>query len=237
MFVRFLFYQSPKEQASEALVLLLSSLRCSQITDDGEEDDLGSIFEIECDSAPPSTISFRRLSAAAINAAIKHRDKDKQISIRDLSLTYERAKGIHFENMERTPFRPEVENHPGKLLSYTDAVQDDKKSVFKAFFPRPERFLFTDWPRLSNAKCSTITFALKTDFSPALPLRCGTKAPKCVVGSSSCFFDGGDNGQHCVSSPSARSGEWCPADERENLSKRKREDERLNPADKAKKHM
>jgi hypothetical protein len=144
--------------------------------------------------------------------------------------------GRHFEQMERTPFRPQVENHPGKFFSIVDAVQVDKNSAFKAFSPRPERFVFTDWPRLSDAKCSTITFALKTNDSPALPLRFGSKMPKSGVGSSSCFFNDSDDGQQCVS-PSARSGEWCPAEEHDNLSKRKREDERLNPADEAKKRM
>jgi hypothetical protein len=229
MSVRFLFYQSPKAQASEKLVLMLSSLRCTQNTDDGT-DDLGSIFGIERDSAPPSIISFRSLPATAIDSVIKNRDKSKEVSMRELSQTYHRSMGLHFEQMERAPFRPQVEKHPGKFFSFVDAVQDDKNSAFKAFSPRPERFVFADWPRLSDAKCSTITFALKTNVSPALPLRFGSKIG---VGSSSCFFDDSDGGQQCAS-PSARPGEYCPA-EHDNLSKRKREDERLNPADETKK--
>jgi hypothetical protein len=160
--VRFLFFQSPKSQAS--LVLMLSSLRCTQNTDDGEEDDLGSIFEIERDSTPPSMISFRSLSATAIDAVIKNRDKNKEVSIRELCQTYHRSMGRDFEQMERLPFRPQVEKHPGKFRSFRDAVQDTKKSDFKSFSPQLQNFVFTDWPNLKVAESCTITFALKSDI-------------------------------------------------------------------------
>jgi hypothetical protein len=230
-----LFYQSPKAQASEKLVLMLSSLRCTQNTDDGTKD-LGSIFEIEHDSRPPPVINFRSLSATAIESVIKNRDKSKEASIRELSQTCHRSMGLHFEQMERTPFRPQVENHNGKFFSFVDAVQDDKNSAFQAFTPRPERFVFADWPGLSDTKSSAITFAVKTNARPALPFQCDSKTPKSGVGSSVCLFDGSDDSRQLVS-PSALSGEWCPADERDNLSKRKREDERLDPADEIKKRI
>lgn len=176
---------------------MLSNLRCTQNTDDGEVDDLGSIFEIESDSTPPSMISFRSLSVTAIDAVFKNRDKNKEVSIKELSQTYHRSMGNDFEQMERTPFRPQVEKHPGKFRSFRDAVQDTKKSGFKSFSPQLQNFVFTDWPKLQGADSSTITFALISDVRPIyetpLTSRNETKPSESVgattPGTNMCVFD------------------------------------------------
>ena len=148
-------------------VLFLSSLRCTQIRKDGEVDDLGSIFEIENGNEPPSTVSFKSLSAAAIEAVIKNRDKNKEVTVKELSQTFQRAMGTEFEKLERTPFRPQVENHPGKFRSFQEALQGTKKSDFHAFTPQMQHFVFSNWPMLNGAESSIIKFASKTDMRPA----------------------------------------------------------------------
>jgi hypothetical protein len=146
------------------LVLLLSSLKCIQNTDDGEVHDLGSIFEIECGSKPPSTICFETLSAAAVEATTKK--SDGRVTSRDLILTFQRAMGSEFEKLEQTPFRPQVDKHPGKYASFRETLQSANQSEFLAFTPELQQFVFSNWPTLADANDSVICFACKNQSQP-----------------------------------------------------------------------
>ena len=159
---RYLFHGLSAEKASQQLVRLLSSLRCTQniSDDDGEVADLGSIFEIEPGSEPPPTISFKTLSAAAVEAT--RPPGVREVSVRDLSLTFQRAMGLEFERLERTPFRPQVKKHSGKFGSFQEALQDTKGSGFQVFTPELLQFSFSSWPALNDASDCIIAFAPST---------------------------------------------------------------------------
>ncbi len=154
--VRYLFHGV--QNASQELVLLLSSLKCTQNTDDGDVHDLGSIFEIESGSKPPSTLCFQKLSA--VKATTKK--SEGRVTSRDLVLTFQRAMGLAFEALEETPSRPEVDKHPGKIASRREALRSDNKTEFQPFNPQPQQFVFSNWPTLASAKDSIISFAYRT---------------------------------------------------------------------------
>jgi hypothetical protein len=131
---------------------------------------MGSIFEIECGSAPPSTISFKSLSGAVVDAVMPKRDKSKEathgVSAKDLCQTFQRTMGLEFEQLERTPFRPQVENHPGKFRSFREAL-NSKKSDFQAFSPQLQLFIFSNWPLLNSGDSSIIKHAPRTETRTA----------------------------------------------------------------------
>ena len=154
-----MFHGSSAEIASQQLVRLLSSLRSTQniSEEDAEGADLGSIFEIESGSEPPSTINFKSLSAAAVEAT--RPQGVREVSVKDLSLTFQRAMGIEFERLERTPFRPQVQKNSGKFRSFQEALQAPKTSDFLEFTSEPLQFSFSNWPKLNDASDSLIIFA------------------------------------------------------------------------------
>ena len=162
IFVRYLFHGVQK--ASQQLVLLLSSLKCTQNTDDGDVHDLGSIFEIESGSKPPSTISFENLPAAAVEVTTKK--SEGRVTARDLFLTFQRAMGSEFEALEQTPSRPQVDKHPGKFASFREALRSANKSEFQTFTPQLQQFVFSNWPMLAGAEDSVISFAYKNSTQP-----------------------------------------------------------------------
>lgn len=157
-----MFHGVSAQKASQQLVRLLSSLRIYQniSEDDGEVADLGSIFEIESGCEPPSTISFKNLSAAAVEAT--RPPGVREVSVRDLSLTFQRAMGLEFERLERTPYRPQVKKHSGKFGSFQEALQDTKGSDFRVFAPERLQFSFSNWPKLNDGGDSIISFAPST---------------------------------------------------------------------------
>jgi len=155
-----MFHGLSAKIASQQLVRLLSSLRIAQnISEEDAEKgaDLGSIFEIESGSEPPSTINFKGLSAAAVEAT--RPQGVREVSVKDLSLTFQRAMGIEFERLERTPFRPQVQKHSGKFRSFQEALQAPKTSDFLEFTSEPLQFSFSNWPKLNDASDSLIIFA------------------------------------------------------------------------------
>ncbi len=156
--VRYLFHGV--QNASQQLVLLLSSLKCTQNTDDGDVHDLGSIFEIESGSKPPSTLCFQTLSAEAVKATTKK--SEGRVTSRDFVLTFQRAMGLAVEALEETPSRPEVDKHAGKIASRREALRSDNKTEFQSFNPQPQQFVFSNWPTLASAKDSIISFAYRT---------------------------------------------------------------------------
>jgi TPR repeat protein len=157
IFDRYLFHSF--RDSPQQLILLLSSLKCTQYTDEGEERDLGSIFEIESGSKPPSTLCFQTLSAEAIKATTKK--SEGRVTSKDLVLTFQRAMGLAFEALDQTPSRPEVDKHPGKITSLREALRSANKTEFQSFNPRPQQFVFSKWPTLAGAKDSVISFACK----------------------------------------------------------------------------
>ena len=153
---RYLFHGV--RDTSQQLVLLLSRLKCNQCTDDEEVHDLGSIFEIESGSKPPSAISFKTLSAEAIKATTKK--SEGTVTSRELALTFQKAMQCsEFEEFQHTASRPQVENHPGKIDSLREALRTANKTEFQAFAPQPQQFVFSNWPALAGAKDSVISFA------------------------------------------------------------------------------
>ena len=134
-------------------------MRCTRPTDDGDIDDLGSIFGIETDSKPPPTICFKTLPTEAVSAATKQL-ASTAFKPRDFVKTFHTAMGLEFEKLERLPFRPQVDKHSGKF-GYRDALQESKKSDFLAFAIQPQQFVFLNWPKLDGTDKSTITFSSK----------------------------------------------------------------------------
>ena len=174
--VRYLFHGV--QNASQQLVLLLSSLKCTQNTDDGDVHDLGSIFEIESGSKPPSTVCFETLSAAAVEVTTKK--SEGRVTFRDLVLTFQRAMGAEFEVLEQTPSRPQVDKHPGKFSKFREALRSANTSEFQPFTPQLQQFVFSNWPALAGAENSVISFAYKNSTQPR-PVTAISDAPSTVI--------------------------------------------------------